>query len=73
MSFNFADDSTLLASSTSIINMNIKLNDDMNLVSDWVNGNLMTLNCKKTKSMKMYSMRNLMILIGLKLKQIIKR
>ena len=29
----------------------------MNLVSDWVNSNLMTLNCKKTKRMNIYSMR----------------
>ena len=29
----------------------------MNLVSDWENGNLRTLNGKKNKSMKIYSMR----------------
>lgn len=55
MAFTFADDSTLLASSSSISefndNLNDNLNDNIKLVSNWVNGNLMTLNCKKPKGM----------------------
>ena len=51
MAFTFADDSTLLASSSSISEFNDNLNDNIKLVSNWVNGNLMTLNCKKPKGM----------------------
>lgn len=57
MSFNFADDSTLMVSSSSTDCINTDLNHDIGLVSEWVNGNLMTLNFKKTKSMKIYSKR----------------
>ena len=47
----YADDTALFVSGTNIEDIQNKLNSDLELVSDWLYANKLTLNAKKTKTM----------------------
>ena len=47
----YADDTTIHCSSSSVSNINMKLNNDMKKIHDWCNDNDMVINTEKSKSM----------------------
>ena len=48
-SFLFADDTSLLLSDKSFINLQIRAQIELNKVEEWFNANMMQLNSKKTR------------------------